>query len=144
MQCIWTQVWLKVWLIVVEFLRASGTFLINQCYYCWVLYSKGSFCNCLRKILNAYLCIYCIGQGAGFAVSGRIESGFLQQGDNVLVLPSNEYALVKGVYRWFMFVHYKEMQHFLAILINEDVVLWAVAGDHITITLQGMDIAKIK
>lgn len=37
------------------------------------------------------------GQGAGFSVSGRIESGFLQQGDNVLVLPANECATVKGV-----------------------------------------------
>ena len=43
-----------------------------------------------------YICIHCIGQGAGFSVSARIESGFLQQGDNVLVLPANEYASVKG------------------------------------------------
>lgn len=44
-----------------------------------------------------YICIYCIGQGAGFSVSARIESGFLQQGDNILVLPANETASVKGV-----------------------------------------------
>ena len=42
------------------------------------------------------ICIYCIGQGTGFNVSARIESGFLQQGDNVLVLPANENASVKG------------------------------------------------
>ena len=32
----------------------------------------------------------------------------------------------------------------LALLINEDTVAWAVAGDQIIITLQGMDITKIK
>ena len=46
-----------------------------------------------------YIYIYCIGQGAGFSVSARIESGFLQQGDVVLVLPANETASVKGVYK---------------------------------------------
>ncbi|XP_065892580.1 HBS1-like protein [Dysidea avara] len=65
------------------------------------------------------------GQGAGFSVSGRIESGSLQQGDNLLVLPANEYATVRGL------------------MINEDTVPWAVAGDHIVITLQGIDITKM-
>ena len=31
-----------------------------------------------------------------------------------------------------------------ALSINENLVSWAVAGDQIIITLQGMDIAKIK
>lgn len=65
------------------------------------------------------------GQGAGFSVSGRIESGYLQQGDNVLVLPANEHASVK------------------ALLVNDGSVTWAVAGDQIIVTLQGMDITKI-
>lgn len=29
-------------------------------------------------------------------MSGRIESGSLQQGDSLLVLPANEYATVRG------------------------------------------------
>ena len=33
---------------------------------------------------------------------------------------------------------------YVAVLINEDPVSWAVAGDQVIITLQGMDIAKIK
>jgi len=32
----------------------------------------------------------------------------------------------------------------IALLINDDSVSWAVAGDQIIITLQGIDIAKIK
>ena len=46
-----------------------------------------------------HICICCIGQGAGFSVSARIESGFLQQGDNILVLPANENASVKGAWK---------------------------------------------
>ena len=38
------------------------------------------------------------GQGSGFSVSGRVESGVLQQGDIVLVLPANEHASVKSKY----------------------------------------------
>ena len=48
-------------------------------------------------ILEIILCLYYTGQGSGFSVSGRIESGYLQQGDNVLVLPANEHASVKGM-----------------------------------------------
>ena len=42
--------------------------------------------------------LYFIAQGAGFSVAGRIESGHLQQGDSVLVLPANEVANIKGKY----------------------------------------------
>lgn len=36
------------------------------------------------------------GTGTGFCISGRVETGFVQQGDKVLVLPQNEIALVKS------------------------------------------------
>ena len=49
----------------------------------------------LIKFYTYILCTYFTGQGTGFSVSGRIESGVLQPGDNVLVLPANEYASVK-------------------------------------------------
>ena len=35
-------------------------------------------------------------QGSGFNVAGRIESGHLQVGESVLVLPANEIASVRG------------------------------------------------
>lgn len=50
----------------------------------------------VRCSIYIWICTYSTGQGAGFSVSGRIESGVLQPGDNVLVLPANEYASVKG------------------------------------------------
>lgn len=36
------------------------------------------------------------GTGSGFCIAGRIETGMLQAGDRVLVLPQNEVAQVKG------------------------------------------------
>lgn len=35
------------------------------------------------------------GTGSGFCVAGRVETGMVQAGDKVLVLPQNETALVK-------------------------------------------------
>ena len=37
-----------------------------------------------------------IGQGSGVNVAGRIESGYVQSGETVLVLPANELASVRG------------------------------------------------
>lgn len=36
------------------------------------------------------------GQGASFSIAGRIESGDVQNGDKVLVMPAQESASVKG------------------------------------------------
>ena len=38
------------------------------------------------------------GQGSGFNVSGRLESGHVQVGQSVLIQPANEVATVKGMY----------------------------------------------
>ena len=37
-----------------------------------------------------------VGQGSGLTVAGRIESGHIQVGEGVLVLPANETANIKG------------------------------------------------
>ena len=37
-----------------------------------------------------------IEQGSGVNVAGRIESGYVQSGESVLVLPANELASVRG------------------------------------------------
>ncbi len=37
-----------------------------------------------------------VGQGSGFNVSGRLESGHVQVGQSVLIQPANEVATVKG------------------------------------------------
>ena len=36
------------------------------------------------------------GQGGSFSVAGRMEAGDIQNGDRVMVMPSAEYATVKG------------------------------------------------
>lgn len=36
------------------------------------------------------------GMGAGFCVSGRVETGMVQPGDKVLVSPLGETAFIKG------------------------------------------------
>ncbi len=40
----------------------------------------------------------CIGQGSGFNVSGRLESGHVQVGQSVLIQPANEVATIKGAF----------------------------------------------
>lgn len=37
------------------------------------------------------------GMGAGFCVSGRVETGMVQPGDKVLVSPLGETAVIKGL-----------------------------------------------
>ena len=58
-------------------------------------------------------------------VSGRIESGGVQIGDSVLIMPSNLVASVKSM----------DM--------NSDLVRWGVAGDTCMVTLTGVDISAV-
>ena len=39
-----------------------------------------------------------LGQGAGLSVAGRVDSGHVQVGENVLVLPAQEVATIKCTY----------------------------------------------
>lgn len=82
----------------------------------------------LRPIEKPFRC--CVadifkGQGSGFSVAGKIESGHVQVGETVLVQPANEYASVK------------------AVLVSEQVDSWAVAGDQVLLTITGLDMSKI-
>uniref|UniRef100_A0A8D0B237 HBS1-like protein n=1 Tax=Salvator merianae TaxID=96440 RepID=A0A8D0B237_SALMN len=64
-------------------------------------------------------------QGSGFCVTGKIEAGYVQVGDRLLVMPPNETCTVKGI------------------ALHDEPVDWAAAGDHVILTLTGMDIIKI-
>ncbi|XP_063986384.1 protein HBS1 isoform X2 [Diachasmimorpha longicaudata] len=61
------------------------------------------------------------GTGSNFCVSGHVENGMVAVGDKVLVSPHNEIAVVKG------------MQ------IDELSTTNAFAGDHVSVTLTGID-----
>ncbi|KAK9310397.1 hypothetical protein QLX08_000372 [Tetragonisca angustula] len=61
------------------------------------------------------------GTGSGFCVSGHVETGMVSLGDKVLVLPRNETAVVKGLQ------------------IDEISTTNAFAGDHVSLTLSGID-----
>ncbi|XP_023211917.1 HBS1-like protein isoform X1 [Centruroides sculpturatus] len=65
------------------------------------------------------------GMGSGFSVSGRIEAGYVQTGDRVVIMPAGEPATVKGI------------------SIEENSVLQAFAGDHVGLSLLGADMNKI-
>ncbi|XP_060095781.1 HBS1-like protein isoform X1 [Heteronotia binoei] len=65
-------------------------------------------------------------QGTGFCVTGKIEAGYVQIGDRLLAMPPNETCTVKGI------------------ALHDEPVDWAAAGDHVSLTLTGMDIIKIK
>lgn len=64
-------------------------------------------------------------QGSGFCVTGKIEAGYIQTGDRILAMPPNETCTVKGI------------------TLHDEALDWAAAGDHVSLTLTGMDIIKI-
>uniref|UniRef100_A0A1A7WXW2 HBS1-like protein n=1 Tax=Iconisemion striatum TaxID=60296 RepID=A0A1A7WXW2_9TELE len=64
-------------------------------------------------------------QGSGFCVTGKIEAGYIQTGDKILAMPPNETCTVKGI------------------TLHDEALDWAAAGDHISLTVTGMDIIKI-
>ncbi|KAG7460815.1 hypothetical protein MATL_G00202950 [Megalops atlanticus] len=64
-------------------------------------------------------------QGSGFCVTGKIEAGYIQTGDRILAMPPNETCTVKGI------------------TLHEEPIEWAAAGDHVSLTVTGMDIIKI-
>ncbi|XP_064216728.1 HBS1-like protein isoform X3 [Aotus nancymaae] len=64
-------------------------------------------------------------QGSGFCITGKIEAGYIQTGDRLLAMPPNETCTVKGI------------------TLHDEPVDWAAAGDHVSLTLVGMDIIKI-
>ncbi|XP_030909820.2 HBS1-like protein isoform X2 [Melopsittacus undulatus] len=66
-----------------------------------------------------------IDQGSGFCVTGKIEAGYIQVGERLLAMPPNETCTAKGI------------------TLHDEPVDWAAAGDHVTLTLTGMDIIKI-
>ncbi|KAG9493473.1 HBS1-like protein isoform X1 [Eleutherodactylus coqui] len=64
-------------------------------------------------------------QGSGFCVTGKIEAGYVQTGERLLVMPPNETCTVKGI------------------TLHDEPVDWAAAGDHVSLALTGVDIIKI-
>ncbi|XP_059211964.1 HBS1-like protein isoform X3 [Centropristis striata] len=64
-------------------------------------------------------------QGSGFCVTGKIEAGYIQTGDRTLAMPPNETCTVKGI------------------TLHDEPLDWAAAGDHVSLTVTGMDIIKI-
>ncbi|XP_048035244.1 LOW QUALITY PROTEIN: HBS1-like protein [Megalobrama amblycephala] len=64
-------------------------------------------------------------QGSGFCVTGKVEAGFIQTGDKLLAMPPNETCTVKGI------------------TLHDEALDWAAAGDHVSLTVTGMDIIKI-
>uniref|UniRef100_A0A7N6BDD2 HBS1-like protein n=1 Tax=Anabas testudineus TaxID=64144 RepID=A0A7N6BDD2_ANATE len=64
-------------------------------------------------------------QGSGFCVTGKIEAGYIQTGDKILAMPPNESCTVKGI------------------TLHDEALDWAAAGDHVSLTVTGMDIIKI-
>ncbi|XP_042245770.1 HBS1-like protein isoform X1 [Thunnus maccoyii] len=64
-------------------------------------------------------------QGSGFCVTGKIEAGYIQTGERILAMPPNETCTVKGI------------------TLHDEALDWAAAGDHVSLTVTGMDIIKI-
>ncbi|KAL5015705.1 hypothetical protein ScPMuIL_005294 [Solemya velum] len=65
------------------------------------------------------------GMGSGFSITGRINAGSVQNGDRMCVMPSADNAVIKGI------------------LQDEMPIPYAFAGDHVTMTITGLDITKV-
>ncbi|XP_041360116.1 HBS1-like protein isoform X2 [Gigantopelta aegis] len=65
------------------------------------------------------------GVGSGFSISGRVGAGHIQNGDRVIVMPAGVSASIKGVY------------------IDDAPSGLAFAGDHVIITLSGLEINNV-
>lgn len=65
------------------------------------------------------------GTGSGFCVAGRIENGYINKGDKVLVCPTKELAEVRNI------------------SINEMTTNVAFAGDQVSVTLTGVDMQNV-
>ena len=65
-------------------------------------------------------------QSTGFCISGRVESGFVQREDKVLVSPLNQLATVRSV------------------LTSEELTVnTAFAGDQVSLVLQGPEMNSV-
>jgi len=72
------------------------------------------------------LCVSDIYKGQGsFIVAGKVESGSVQNGDRVILMPAAEPGIVK------------------ALTSRDEPVKFAIAGDHVTASLHGVDINHI-
>jgi len=65
------------------------------------------------------------GQSGAFLVAGKVEAGHVQNGDRVLLMPAGEQGSIK------------------ALTHRETSVKWAAAGDHVTMTVTGVDVAHV-
>ncbi|XP_041483669.1 uncharacterized protein LOC121430469 isoform X1 [Lytechinus variegatus] len=65
------------------------------------------------------------GMGSGVSVSGKIETGSLQIGEKIMVMPAGENGLIK------------------VITVHDEDTRWACAGDHTTIVVTGVDMMNI-
>eukprot|EP01103_Thecamoeba_quadrilineata_P000015 TRINITY_DN1000_c0_g1_i1.p1 TRINITY_DN1000_c0_g1~~TRINITY_DN1000_c0_g1_i1.p1 ORF type:complete len:641 (+),score=139.19 TRINITY_DN1000_c0_g1_i1:1-1923(+) len=64
-------------------------------------------------------------QASGLTIAGKIESGFVTTGDNLMVVPLNEVCVVKGL------------------RVNEESVPFASAGDNVDISVANVDISAL-
>eukprot|EP00794_Sanderia_malayensis_P004740 gene4740-5363_t len=65
------------------------------------------------------------GQGGAFVVAGKVEAGSVQNGDRVLLMPASEQGSIK------------------ALSMRDQPVKWSASGDHVTMTVTGVDIAHV-
>jgi elongation factor 1 alpha-like protein len=83
----------------------------------------------LRPLDKPFRC--CVGDifkvpGSGFNIAGRIDSGHVQIGESVVILPVGETATVKSV------------------MVSDRPGSWAVAGDHVILAIQGTEMNKLR
>lgn len=84
-----------------------------------------------------------IGSSGGVSVAGNIESGSMQVGEQVLIVPGNEMGYVKSKLINISNL-YKVLICTIAMQVNEEPANWAAAGDSVLMTLVNLDIMNLR
>ncbi|KAI9144006.1 P-loop containing nucleoside triphosphate hydrolase protein [Paraphysoderma sedebokerense] len=63
--------------------------------------------------------------GGSVTIIGRVDSGYFQVGETLTVMPLGESGVVRSIE------------------LNDEIVKWAVAGDHVSVSVAGLDVIQL-
>ena len=84
-----------------------------------------------------------IGSSSGVSVAGPIDSGHLQTGEQVMLVPGGEIGVVKSKKK-LSAMHSSKLTPISISYRYDERATWGAAGDSVLMTLQGLDILNFR